>query len=248
MDQRILYLGDTALDRAGSYLAGILHHTKVQFNYIPSDKTFSDEWLTESVDAVVISDYPSAHFTESQLAHLARCVQQGTGLLMIGGWESFTGCAGGYQKTVLKEVLPVQMSDTDDRVNCAAPCVIRQQCEHPIIESVPFQSSPPCIAGYNRFTAKTAAQTVLSVDKYRVIDGDSGISFFREQSDPILVVGDYGKGRIGAYAGDVAPHWAGGFVDWGDERITLKAPGAGEVEIGNWYVRFFSNLIRWVCQ
>jgi len=42
----------------------------------------------------------------------------------------------------------------------------------------------------------------------------------------------------------VASHWVGGFVDWGDRRITQDVAG-GLVEIGNWYARFFRNLLVW---
>ena len=248
MKQKILYLGDTALDQAASYLAGILDYDQVNFDYLPSDREFTDDLLTVDVKAIVISDYPSANFTQSQLANLTKNASEGMGLLMIGGWESFTGCAGGYNKTILKDALPVQMTDLDDRVNHYAPCVIEQNTTHQIVESVPFKQYPPCIAGYNRLEAKANTQIILSVQKYRITQDPAGFAFECEQVDPLLVVDDYGKGRVAAYAGDVAPHWAGGLVDWGDKRITLKALAGGEVEVGNWYVRFFSNLVRWVCR
>ncbi len=248
MGQKILYLGDTALDQAASYLAGILEHAQVEFDYLPSDKAFTDDLLTEDVAAMVISDYPSANFTEAQLSRLSERVHEGMGLLMIGGWESFTGCAGGYNSTCLKDILPVQMSDADDRVNSAAACVIRQDADHPIVDSVPFRQSPPCLTGYNRLTAKPETQTVLSVLKHSITDGPDGFTFACEHTDPLLVVGVCGKGRVAAYASDVAPHWAGGFVDWGEKHIALKAPGAEEVEVGNWYIRFFRQLIQWISE
>lgn len=248
MGQTILYLGDTALDQAASYLAGILDAAKIEFRYAPSDQAFDDAWLTADVAAVVLSDYPSANFTGAQLARLGERVRESMGLLMIGGWESFTGCAGGYNATCLKDILPVRMSDTDDRVNSAAACVIRQEADHPIAASIPFRQSPPCLTGYNRLTAKPETQTVLSVVKHCVTDGPGGFTFACERTDPLLVVGVCGKGRVGAYASDVAPHWSGGFVDWGQTRMALKAPGAEEVEVGNWYIRFFRQMIQWISE
>jgi hypothetical protein len=59
-----------------------------------------------------------------------------------------------------------------------------------------------------------------------------------------LIVGRYGAGRTAALATDVAPHWVGGFVDWGDRRIA-QAVGGGMIEVGNWYARFFHNLVAW---
>jgi len=58
------------------------------------------------------------------------------------------------------------------------------------------------------------------------------------------VVGAWGQGRTAALATDVAPHWVGGMVDWGDRRIVQDLPG-GFVEIGNWYAEFFRNLLVW---
>ena len=247
MAQRVLYLGDTALGGAASYLAGILDHQQVAFDYVPSDRKFTDDLLAPAVKAVVISDYPSINFTEFQLSNIASGVSGGMGLIMIGGWESFTGCAGAYNKTVLADVLPVKMSEQDDRINSYAPCVIKQNAPHPIVDSVPFKQHPACIAGYNRLKAKATAQVILSVQKYRIAEAGVESVFEREQIDPLLIASEHDKGRVLAYASDVAPHWAGGFVDWGDERVTLKASGADEVEVGNWYIRFFSNLVRWVC-
>ena len=43
----------------------------------------------------------------AQMAHLVDCVRGGSGLLMIGGWESFHGRLGEYQGSPLAEVLPV---------------------------------------------------------------------------------------------------------------------------------------------
>jgi len=71
--------------------------------------------------------------------------------------------------------------------------------------------------------------------------------FTRGEESPLLVVGQYGRGRVAALATDVAPHWVGGFVDWGDRRITQDV-GGGFVEIGNWYAGFFRNLLVWTGQ
>jgi uncharacterized membrane protein len=55
----------------------------------------------------------------------------------------------------------------------------------------------------------------------------------------------YGEGRTAAFASDAAPHWFGGFVDWGEKRISCSVAGA-DVEFGAFYAVFFNNLIRWI--
>ena len=58
------------------------------------------------------------------------------------------------------------------------------------------------------------------------------------------MVGEHGRGRTAALATDVAPHWVGGLVDWGDQRV-VQDVGGGSIDVGNWYARFFRNLLVW---
>ena len=62
-----------------------------------------------------------------------------------------------------------------------------------------------------------------------------------------MVVGQHGKGRTAALATDVAPHWVGGLVDWGDRRVVQDVAG-GFIDVGNWYAQFFRNLLVWTGQ
>jgi len=246
MNSKILYLGDTALDNAASYLAAVMLHCDIAFDYIDSASPCSDRQLSEDCSALVISDYPASNFSQPQFQQIIAKTRAGMGLLMIGGWESFTGSCGGYQSAPLAQLLPVEMKATDDRINSFSPCLIRPEVEHPVTAGLPFATHSAAINGYNQFRGKENATTILSVKRYRAALVNGDFEFSLESLDPLLVVGQAGEGRVACYAGDVAPHWAGGFVDWGDRRLTLQAPGAGEVEIGNWYIQFFGNLIKWV--
>ena len=124
MAKSVLYLGDTALEGAASYLAGVMHAANIGFDYLPSDEKFSSSLLTTGCRAVIISDYPARNFSRDQLNSLAGRIAEGLGLLMLGGWESFTGSGGDYNNTVLKDILPVVMQPRDDRVNCPQPCLV----------------------------------------------------------------------------------------------------------------------------
>ena len=62
---------------------------------------------------------------------------------------------------------------------------------------------------------------------------------------PVLVAGSVGEGRTAAFASDVAPHWVGGFVDWGESRLTAQAPGGSGIEVGCDYARFWKQLLTW---
>ena len=243
----ILYCGDTALREAASYLAGVMAHFSIPFDYLGSNQRFSDEFLSRAYRGIVLSDYPAINFTPGQLKRLAEKVHQGTGFLMIGGWASFTGSNREYTETVLRDLLPVILQEQDDRVNSWMPCVIEKKKDHAIVEALPFDGCSPSVGGFNRFQAKPDAETILNVRQTKVSRKEQKLVFSPSpDSDPLLVIGNYGSGRVCAFASDVAPHWVGGLVDWGDARLSVQAEGANRREVGNWYAAFFKSLIRWV--
>ncbi|HPY78221.1 MAG TPA: glutamine amidotransferase, partial [Anaerohalosphaeraceae bacterium] len=168
MSKSVLYLGDTGLREAASYLAGVMTHYQIGFDYVSSSEKFDSGWLSRDYRAIVLSDYPAGNFTGDQLQILAQKVQNGLGLLMIGGWESFSGLGGGYTHTPLKEVLPVVMQDGDDRVNSSSPCLIEKNMDHPILEGLPFEEEVTGVGGYNIFRAKEDSRTLLSLRPFQV--------------------------------------------------------------------------------
>ena len=247
MEKDILYLGDTALDNAAAYLAGVMTHYKISYDYLRSDEKFDSGLLENNYKAVVISDYPAARFSEGQLEAIAKKVKAGTGLLMIGGWESFTGLNLEYNETILKELLPVVMKDSDDRVNCSQPAMVEKNKSHEIVDGLPFEDNPPAIGGFNQLKPKAGTEIILSVRRFKVSRMEGGFIFMPDgDADPLLVLGSFGKGRVVAYAGDVAPHWATGIVDWGEKRVAAQAKGAEGIEVGSDYMKFFFQLISWI--
>jgi hypothetical protein len=246
MKHRILYLGDTALGQQAAYLAGIMSYYNYGFDYLRSDEAFSDALLEREYGLVIISDYPASNFSEKQMRRIAGEVKGGMALLMIGGWESFKGSGGDYDGTILAEVLPVTMKKQDDRVNFSSPCLVIKEQSHEIIDSLPFDRNLPAIGGLNAFNAKPHAAALLSAVEYQAARNGEAVDFKKDRQFPLLVVGDYFRGRTAAFASDVAPHWVGPLVDWGSERIKAQADGSEAIEVGNWYAQFFINLIRWM--
>jgi uncharacterized membrane protein len=247
MGKKVLYLGDTTLDTAAAYLAGVMDANDIEFDYLASNASFSDGMLGNGYAGCIISDYPAENFTGEQLSAIASKVSEGMGLLMIGGWESFSGADRQYTDTILKEVLPVIMTDGDDRVNSSEPCLIEKVCEHEIIGTLPFETNAPAIGGYNNIEAKPNANVILRSQRFNAgyKEGKFGFETIGQPA-ALLVTGSYGKGRVCAFATDAAPHWIGGLVDWGNKRVHAQASGAGEIEVGNWYASLFSNMIKWI--
>jgi uncharacterized membrane protein len=165
----------------------------------------------DNFDVVVLSDIGSNSFllcdetflrserTVNRLSLLSEYVEAGGGLLMVGGYMSFSGIDGRarYQATPLAAVLPVEMLDRDDRVEAPEGLVATfPNPDHPALGGTPPEW--PILLGYNQLRPKTGATVIAAC-------GD----------DPLLVVHEVGKGRSVAFASDVAPHWAPPeFMSW----------------------------------
>ncbi len=244
MADPICYLGDDDLGGAAAYLAGVMLHAGLAFEHVPSTQPPPEDLSARRWSAFVVSDYPAARFDRQAMALVVQAVEQGAGLLMVGGWESFHGRLGEYPGTPLAGALPVDMLSCDDRRNFAQPCLVRPVADHPALEGLPWDM-PPGIGGVNAIRPRPDSQTVLAAVPFAVRLEGGRFAFCPQQELPLLVLGQFGRGRTAALATDVAPHWVGGLVDWGDQRI-VQPVGKGFVEIGNHYARLLANLLRWI--
>ncbi|MDR1271224.1 MAG: glutamine amidotransferase [Planctomycetaceae bacterium] len=271
-----IYLGDDDITRAASYLCGVLTYARIPFDRVNSSETPPARFTSTQYDAYIISDYPRTKFRTGQMEHLCNAVTQGAGLLMIGGWESFHGQHGEYHDSPLAEVLPVQMLHQDDRRNFSQSALVLKHHNHPILEGLPWEKPPfigglnqfSVKPNANLLLkAITTDIRIVQEDEAADCNNDSIFNYINKpveerfsvslsggdamfltlaETFPLLVVGQYGKGRTAALATDVAPHWVGGWVDWGKKRISQKLDNQNSIEVGANYVQFFTQLTRWL--
>lgn len=278
LNKRVAYLGDGSIPGAASYLSGVMKHFGIEFDRVDSTDPVPSDFFDAPYSLYILSDYPAGMFRPGELERIAGNVENhGSGLLMIGGWESFHGRLGEYNNTVAADLLPVVMAAADDRRNWPLSVILRTVASHVIVEGLPW-NTPPGIGGYNQFTPKADAKTLIegirldlqvlgdqvetlepvSENDFALlagrriivplIDGDS-IAIQPCEAVPMLVVGEYGLGRTAAFASDVAPHWVGGFVDWGTERMVEEIGPPGDfIEVGADYAKFWRNLVRWTAR
>ena len=247
MTDPILYLGDTSRDTAAAYLLSLLAHWDWKSDYIPSDERLSPEVLDRPHSLIVLSDYPAEQLSSDQQAQIVRQVERGTGLLMVGGWESYHGLGGDWEGTPIGDILPVEITSSDDRQNCDHPVLLRPASSHACVDGLPWDERPPLIGGFNRVTAKSEGTVLIEAVHFEARLKDGTFSFNEQsQVDPLLIVGQHGKGRTAAFMTDVAPHWVGPLVDWGPERVAAKLDEAVAVEVGNLYSAFLRQLLGWV--
>jgi uncharacterized membrane protein len=123
---------------------------------------------------------------------------------------------------------------------------VHKRTDHPILAGLPWET-PPGIGGLNAFRPKPNTTRLLDAVPFRVTHRGDAYEFAPGEPMPLLVVGQHGAGRTAALATDVAPHWVGGFVDWGDRRVVQDVEG-GFIDVGSWYAQFFCNLLVWTGQ
>lgn len=154
-------------------------------------------------DLLILSDIgsntlllPDETFRESRMmpnrcALIRDYVLSGGALLMVGGYMTFSGIdgKGRWGKTPVQEVLPVKLSDVDDRMEHCEGVRPEKIKDHPIFEGLEGQW--PRVLGYNQTEAKEDAEVLATIC-----------------GDPFIAVGEYGKGRSAVFTTDCAPHWA----------------------------------------
>ena len=128
-------------------------------------------------------------------------VRAGKGLMLLGGWYSFTGemGKGGWGRTPLADLMPVRCLETEDLVESTegfSPAVTR--AGRAFFEGLDVGAMPPLL-GYNKARPRREGTVLLEV---------------AETGDPLLAVRTFGKGRVLAYTSDPAPHWGLNFVYW----------------------------------
>ena len=132
---------------------------------------------------------------------LVEAVENGKSCMFLGGWYSFTGelGKGGWGRTPIKNILPVECLPTEDLVESTegyTPELTKKG--EALFHDIDFTSAPP-ILGYN--------ETLILPDSDVLITA-------KETGHPLLVSALRGEGRVLAYMSDPAPHWAANFVFW----------------------------------
>jgi len=202
----------------GKFFLGAMKDNGIECDYIPTNKVMEEfPWTLEELkkyDAIAVSDVGSDTFlvsertmngekTPNRLKLIEQYVNEGGSYLMWGGYISFTGLYGKgfYKNTPIEKILPVEMLQTDDRVEVPEgflPKIIVKN--HPILQGIP-EKWEGWFLSYNRLIPKKNATVIGVIEEHN--------------NDPFLVVGEYGKGRTMASAVDCAHHGAApSFLNW----------------------------------
>ncbi len=236
----VLYMGDDSLRGAAAYLGGVLTRAGIGFDYVPSGESAPMEMLKRDSGLFIISDYPASSLDEPRQKAIAGSVSRGASFLMIGGWESYHGLNGEYNQGPVCDILPVTPLQSDDRVNWCQGAIPVPKGSQACLSGLPWDR-PPVFCGYNKVTLRGSGSLGLTLRELRIKDGAVSVD---STEHPLLVFGSHGKGRTAALTTDLAPHWVGGWVDWGETRVKAQADGGNEVEVGCHYAAFIEQMVR----
>ncbi|WP_312642107.1 glutamine amidotransferase [Hydrogenoanaerobacterium sp.] len=193
----------TAIEKAGYQVDYIPNHLA------PEKFPFTMEGLKE-YSCVILSDIGSNTLllspqtfaksirTPNRCQLIKDYVEQGGAFMMVGGYMSFTGVDAKtrYGQTPVQDVLPVQCLDTDDRAEHPEGVVPIAVKEHEAINGLPKEW--PHFLGYNKTKAIPQGEVLVTID-----------------GDPLIAVGEFGKGKSAVFTSDCAPHWGPPeFVNW----------------------------------
>jgi uncharacterized membrane protein len=240
--KRVLYMGDDFLTGAAAYLGGVMTHHKIPFDYVPSAQELTRAQVGNPYGLFILSDYPSKNICTEVWGEIRIAVSKGAGLLMVGGLESFHGLKGEYVCSPAGEMLPVTCKRSDDRHNYCHGLIPVKTRPHPVTAGLPW-NKPAVVCGYNEIIPKDGADVLLAL---RALKPSPSAVKIDRKNIPLLVASTYGRGKTAAFATDFAPHWVGGLVDWGKKRIKAQARNGGEIEVGEYYVKFIGQLVRWL--
>lgn len=135
----------------------------------------------------------------NRLELIGRYVKNGGGLIMVGGYLTFTGIEGKgfWRGTAVEDALPVTLSAFDDRSERPEGIVAEVvDAKHPAVAKV--GGKWPALLGYNRVTCRPDATLVATVG-----------------GDPLIATRTVGAGRSAVFTSDCSPHWCPpAFIQW----------------------------------
>lgn len=206
---------ETKYGEGGKWLIEALEGAGIEVDYMPchiaAERFPTTLEEMEEYDVIILSDIGSNTLllTEDVFAKGKRMpnrlqlvkefVENGGGFAMMGGYMTFQGIdgKGKYAHTVIADILPVRMMESDDRFEAPEgvyPTIVNDS--HPILEGI--SKEWPHFLGYNM---------LFEIEPKDVI---------AKCNDHVFMAGrEYGKGRTFVFASDISPHWGSPeFLAW----------------------------------
>ncbi len=206
----------------------------------PTHELFEQE--LPSFDLIILQNFEYQPYGIGMyLENIRSYVEGGGGLAMLGGALSFA--SGGYAGSPVAKALPVTLPEglrsPRDLLDTTmfSPVLTKEGRVHPITslryevaDNLKTWSSLPRLEGVNIVgPAKPGATVLATHPRLKVRRGSKTVPM------PVMVAGEYGKGRTLAVTTDSMWRW--GFVAAGEAN-----------DDGRYYYKLWENAIRWLIQ
>ncbi|MCG8652878.1 MAG: glutamine amidotransferase [Pirellulales bacterium] len=232
---RILYLEGTLREEQLRLRMALRRFPDLDMTYqwIPADTVSAwpvdlEHWIRPGrFDVFMIGDLDAAAIGTEQLQQLADAVSAGAGLLMLGGYQTYG--RGGYADSPLADVLPVEMDAALRRRVGGPPDDQTGQLAGPLSIQLTRRDGITDLGGDDPgliWQQLPPLQGANDLGEPKVLPGVR-VLLESSQQDPLLVVGQYGRGRTAALAMDSTWRW------W----------RAGKTEV---HKRFWRQLMLWM--
>lgn len=192
-------------------------------------------------DVVICSDIPKEAFTGEQLKFTEEFVTKfGGGFVMIGGNTSFG--SGGYDRTVIDRIVPVEMSTSRDSHTTTFQAAVPDKAwSHPIMQLGSNEKENreiwtekfPALRGFNQVDRLKPG----AVDLLRYSEFGNAL---------ILAAQEVGKGRTMAFTTDTTYLWGQDFQTIWGEKIDDSKPLSISNCDSRYYTKFWINAVRWL--
>lgn len=158
-------------------------------------------------DIYILGDLDSQALGAEQMTALRQRIDDGAGLLMLGGFHSFD--AGGYGGSPLADVLPVATAAdrrqafgqvADRQLHIDGPVKVQIVRPHPINQIAASGSQQ---ASWDRLRPLKGANRLLGPKPIPGVE----VLLQSQAEEPLLVIGEFGSGRAAAFAGDSTWQW-----------------------------------------
>jgi uncharacterized membrane protein len=214
-----------------------MHVDYQTIKYAPGELDIRDQLRSEKYDVILLGDVDVNGLSARSWSEMAKLVERGGGLAMLGGFHSFG--PGGFANSPLEDVLPIEMSRTERQSFGEAP---RKDVHIP----GPIEMLPIAMGGeihpILRLKDGTVEANMAIWEELPPLDGANKLERLRMKSiasviaegndqirSPLLIVSPYGDGRSAALAVDSTWHW--------------QLEGFGEV-----HRRFWRQLVLWLAK
>ncbi|MBL1216344.1 MAG: VWA domain-containing protein [Planctomycetes bacterium] len=115
---------DAAYPGDGTILPRTLEEAELRVQTIQPNQFPTNPLQLQAYDLIILQNIPADDFSQSQQDYIAQYVQEfGGGLIMVGGYDALG--AGGWDRTAVKDLVPVDMSIPEElRIPTAAIAIV----------------------------------------------------------------------------------------------------------------------------